>query len=138
VGLSLVAKKDLALGQVMSPAPTREATIIKDGILTIFQQESAIFCKLLRCREWDARGKAVASVKWGRDRRAAERDSRQLVLPFDELGEPLSTISTVRSKRSQASECSWIPSSSGVVGLAASSWRHPTMCRRFVEQTRHR
>jgi hypothetical protein len=93
---------------------------------------------LLRCREWDARGKAVASVKWGRDRRAAERDSRQLVLPFDELGEPLSTISTVRSKRSQASECSWIPSSSGVVGLAASSWRHPTMCRRFVEQTRHR
>jgi hypothetical protein len=72
----------------MSPPPTREATIIKDGILTIFQQESAIFAKLLRCRECDARGKAVVSVKWGRDRRASERDSRQLVLPFDELGEP--------------------------------------------------
>jgi len=40
------------------PPSSGEATTIKDGILTIFQQESAIFAKLLRYRECDTRGKS--------------------------------------------------------------------------------
>src|SRR5580704_14277442 len=69
VGLSLVAKKG------PSARPSDEPRSNQGGDYYQGRHFNHISTRIC-----DARGKAVVSVKWGRDRRAAERDSRQLVL----------------------------------------------------------